>query len=93
MLAVRDDLLTELDELYGLKRGALRVRLPAVGSDELFAPVFSAFRSRYPGVDIQLIEGGSRLLESVLHAGDVEIAGLLQPVPSEFDSVPVRWSP
>src|SRR5271170_2972465 len=50
MLAVRDDLVAELDELRGLKRGALRVGLPAVGSDALFAPIFSAFRSRYPGV-------------------------------------------
>lgn len=93
MLAVRDDLVAELDELQGLKRGALRVGLPALGSDALFAPTFTAFRSQYPGIDIHLVEGGSRHLEAVLRAGDVEIAGLLQPVPDEFERTPIRNEP
>jgi len=89
MLAVRDDLVAELDDLRGLKRGQLRVGLPPVGSDVLFAPMFAAFRRSYPGIDIQLIEGGSRRLEEVLRAGEVEIAALLQPVPEEFECTPV----
>ncbi len=93
MLAIRDDLVAEIGELRGLERGVLRVGLPAVGSDALFAPVFSAFRSRYPGVDIHLVEGGSRHLEDVLRAGEVEVAGLLQPVPDEFERLPVRNEP
>jgi DNA-binding transcriptional LysR family regulator len=93
MLTERDDLVTELDELRGLKRGALRVGLPSVGSDALFAPIFSAFRSRHPNIDIRLTEGGSRHLEEVLRAGDVELAGLLQPVPEEFEWRPVRREP
>jgi DNA-binding transcriptional LysR family regulator len=93
MLAVRDDLVAELDDVRELKRGTLRVGLPAVGSDALFAPIFASFRSRYPGVEIQLIEGGSRHLEEVLRAGHVEIAGLLQPVPEEFDRVAVLNEP
>src|ERR1700761_6308257 len=43
MLAVRDDLATELDELRGLKRGVLRLGLPPLGSNILFAPVFAAY--------------------------------------------------
>ncbi|MCB8880313.1 LysR family transcriptional regulator [Acidisoma cellulosilytica] len=93
MLAERDDLMAELDALRGLRRGSLRVGLPAVGSDALFAPIFSAFRGRYPGIDIQLIEGGSRHLEDALRAGEVEIAGLIQPISPDFDSALVRHDP
>jgi DNA-binding transcriptional LysR family regulator len=93
MLGIRDDLVAELDSLQGLKRGVLRVGLPAVGSDILFAPIFASFRSRFPGIDIQLIERGSRELEEVLRSGQVEIAGLLQPVPEEFERVAVLNQP
>ena len=37
MLAERDDLLAELDELRGLRRGLLRLGLPPLGSSTLFA--------------------------------------------------------
>ena len=46
LLADRDDLLTELDEVRGLQRGSLRLGLPPVGSNTLFAPVFVRFRQR-----------------------------------------------
>jgi DNA-binding transcriptional LysR family regulator len=47
ILAERDDLIAELDELRGLKRGTLRLGLPPVGSSDLFAPLFSIYRSRF----------------------------------------------
>src|SRR5438309_414676 len=51
ILAERDDLVSELDELRGLKRGTLRLGLPPIGSNTLFAPLFAVYRSRYPGID------------------------------------------
>ena len=61
MLAERNDLMTELDELRGLKRGTLRLGLPPVGSSTLFAPLFAAYHKRHPGVEIRLVEhGGER---------------------------------
>lgn len=90
MLAERDDLVAELDELRGLKRGTLRLGLPPVGSSTLFAPLFAAYRSRYPGVDIRLVEHGSRRLEELLLAGDIELGASLLPVSAEFDWQAVR---
>ena len=43
MLAERNDLMAELDQLRGLKRGTLRLGLPPVGSSMLFAPLFATF--------------------------------------------------
>ena len=93
MLAERDDLLTELDDLRGLKRGTLRLGLPPVGSSTLFAPLFAIYRQRYPGVDIRLIEHGADRLEEILRAGDIELAASLLPAAADFLWQPVRSEP
>lgn len=93
MLAERDDLVMELDELRGLKRGVLRLGLPAIGSNTLFAPLFATYRSRYPGVDIRLVEQGSKRLEELLLAGELDLAASLLPVGPEFDWQEVRREP
>jgi DNA-binding transcriptional LysR family regulator len=89
----RDDLVAELDELRGLKRGTLRLGLPPVGSSTLFAPMFAAYRSRYPGVEIRLAEHGSRRLEELLLAGDIELGASLLPVSEDFEWQSVRREP
>lgn len=69
VLAERADLIAELSDLRGLQRGTLRLGLPPIGSDMLFAPLFAIYRSRYPGIDIQLVEHGSKRLEELVKAG------------------------
>jgi DNA-binding transcriptional LysR family regulator len=90
ILAERDDLVSELDELRGLKRGILRLGLPPVGSNTLFAPLFVVYRSRYPGIDIRLVEHGSGRLEELLLSGDIDLAASLLPVPDDFEWQDVR---
>ncbi|MEI9963829.1 MAG: LysR family transcriptional regulator [Caulobacteraceae bacterium] len=93
ILAERDDLIAELDELRGLKRGVLRLGLPPVGSSTLFAPLFAAYRSRYPGVEVRLVEHGSERLEEILLAGDIDLAASLLPMSEEFEFQEVRTEP
>lgn len=93
ILAERDDLAAELDELRGLKRGTLRVGLPPVGSSILFAPLFTAYRSRYPAIEIRLTERGGDRLREILLAGEIDIAGSLLPVPEDFERQDVRKEP
>ncbi|MCM0754536.1 LysR family transcriptional regulator [Desulfovibrio aminophilus] len=93
MLAETDDMLAELDELRGLQRGTLRLGLPLFGSSVLFAPIFALFRVRYPGVEIKLVEHGSKRLEELLRAGEVDLAASLLPVSEEFQWQDVRAEP
>ncbi len=93
MLAERDDLYAELDELKGLKRGVLRLGLPPLGSSSLFAPMFARFRSRYPQIEISLVEHGSRRLEEMVMAGEIELAASLKPVPDHMEWQPVAREP
>ena len=93
MLALGDNLLAELDELRGLKRGVLRLGLPPIGSSLLFAPLFAIYRGRYPGIDIRLVEQGSKRLEELLTTGEVELAAALLPISEDLDWQDVRSEP
>jgi DNA-binding transcriptional LysR family regulator len=93
MLALREELLAELQDLTDLRRGTLRIGLPLIGSSMLFAPLFATYRHRYPGIDIRLTEHGSLQLEDILRAGDIELGASLLPVSDEFEWQPVRSEP
>jgi DNA-binding transcriptional LysR family regulator len=82
--AEHDDLAAELSELQGLRRGALRLGLPALSSNT-FAPLFAVYRERYPGIDIRLVEHGSGRLEEILRAGEIDVAASLLPVSDDFE--------
>ncbi|MEJ2478721.1 MAG: LysR family transcriptional regulator [Acidihalobacter sp.] len=93
MLTERDDLIRELDELRGLQRGVLRLGLPPIGSSVLFAPLFATYRRLYPGIEISLVEYGSRRLEEMLLAGEIELAASLLPVSDAFEWQDVSREP
>jgi DNA-binding transcriptional LysR family regulator len=92
ILAERDDLIAELGELRGLKRGVLRLGLMPVGSGTLFAPLFAIYRKRYPGIDIRLVEYSERLQE-ILLSGEIELAASLLPVSEAFEWKDVHREP
>lgn len=93
MLADREKLTAELAKLRGVEIGQLRLGLPTLGSSVLFAPLVAVFRRQYPGVDIELIEHGSRRLEAALRAGEIELGATLWPIPDEFEWQLVRDEP
>jgi len=91
MLAERDDLLGELDELRDLKRGTLRLGLPPVSSGRVFAPYFAAYRRRHPLIEIRLTEHGAERLQQLLLSGEIEMAAALLPIDDEaFERQDVR---
>ncbi|CAK9891234.1 MULTISPECIES: LysR family transcriptional regulator [Pseudomonas] len=88
MLRLRQELLSELDDLSQLARGELRLGLPLLGSDALFARLFAEYRRRYPNISIQLFEGGSRSVEQAVLSGELELGGSLTPSDPAFACQP-----
>jgi DNA-binding transcriptional LysR family regulator len=93
LLTEGEDLIAELDELRGLKRGTLHIGFPRVGSSALFAPMFASFRRRYPGIEVELAVHDSNRLEEILRAGELDLAALVHPIPQDFDWQDVRTDP
>ena len=93
LLAERNDLIAEINDLRDLKGGTLRIGLPPVGCGVLFAQMFATYRSRYPRVNIELIEHGSKKLRECLGAGEVDLAALLIPIDETFAYQQVRNEP
>lgn len=88
MLRLRRELLTELDDLTRLHRGELRLGLPLLGADALFAGRFAEYRRRYPNIAVHLIEGGSKTMEELVYSGELELGGGLTPEDPAFDHQP-----
>ncbi|WP_243041614.1 LysR family transcriptional regulator [Dyella sedimenti] len=93
MLAESSRLREELDALRGLRRGELRLGLPPLGSNVLFAPLLARFRHQHPQIEIRLLEHGSRRLEQAVLAGELEITATLLPVGEGLAHQPVRDEP
>ncbi|MDD0973023.1 LysR family transcriptional regulator [Pseudomonas fontis] len=77
MLRLRQEMQNELDDLGQLARGELRLGLPLIGGDAVFAKIFAEYRQRYPNIKVQLLEGGSRSVEQAVLSGELELGGSL----------------
>lgn len=93
MLAEREDMVAELGDLSGLKKGTLRLGISRIGANTLFAPIFAAYRTRYPGIDIQVVEHGSERLLEIMLEGGLDLAASLLPTTENFDYQPLRREP
>ncbi|MFG1181219.1 LysR family transcriptional regulator [Xanthobacter versatilis] len=93
LLADRADLLAELDEIRGLRRGVLRLGLLPACSSVPFTPLLALYRQRFPEIEVRLVERDSAQLEDDLRTGDIDIAGTLLPISPEFDFEPLRREP
>lgn len=93
LLLELENLTAEINEFKGMIRGVLRIGLPPVASGALFAPMFTAYRSKYPDIEIELIEHGGRVLKDLLRKGEIEIAAVLRADDNEFDFMEIRREP
>lgn len=83
MLADADTARGEMAELAGLRRGRIRLGATPTLCTSLVVEVLVEFRERYPGVDIEILERGSRSLISALVEGSLDLALIVTSVSSE----------
>ncbi len=80
---------SDLADLTQMRHGELTFGIPALGN-MLVLPLVKAFRHRYPGIELHLLDGGTLTLEDALNSGRAELATLLKPVNSDqYDSIPI----
>ena len=80
VLSAMSQLKHELADLAGLGKGELVVGLPPMVGVAFFAPVVGAFRQRYPGIELKMVEDGALAIENSIRGGELEIGVAVLPV-------------
>jgi len=83
MLADADTARGEMAELAGLRRGRIRLGATPTLCTSLVTEVLADYRQRYPGIDIEILERGSRSLIAALVEGGLDLALIVTSVSSE----------
>ncbi len=83
ILDAREQLEKEMEDIANTKKGRVTIGVTGTFSAYLLPRVIHRFRTRYPNVNIALLEETLSRLESLLVAGKAEIAILMMPVQSE----------
>lgn len=82
MLADAEAARGEMAELAGLRRGRIRLGATPTLCTSLVVEVLVEFRERYPGVDVEILERGSRSLIEALLEGTLDLALIVTSVGS-----------
>lgn len=82
MLADAETARGEMAELAGLRRGRIRLGATPTLCTSLVVEVLAEFRERYPGIDVEMLERGSRSLIAALMEGALDLALIVTSVSS-----------
>ncbi|WP_181276148.1 LysR family transcriptional regulator [Brevibacterium oceani] len=74
MLADAEAVRRDMDELAGLRRGRVRLGATPTLCVSLVAEAISSFHREHPGIELELMEKGSRELVEALAAGGLDLA-------------------
>lgn len=84
MLADAEAARTEMAELAGLRAGRVRLGATPTLCTSLVAEALVSFRAQYPGIEVQILERGSRSLIGALADGELDLALIV-----DTDAAPV----
>lgn len=83
-LGVVHRLTLEVADLSALGRGQLTVGIPPM-VNLFFSPAVSAFRQRYPNIELTLSEHGGQVVEQQVASGELEVGATVLPGDSGLD--------
>lgn len=96
ILAEMQQLEDELADLQSLKHGSLTLGIPPMVG-HVYADLIRAYRTRYPGVELSLVEYGGRRIEQAVLEGELDLAITMLPTREEaalstldLDCYPIR---
>lgn len=93
MLADADSARAEMAELTGLRSGRVRLGATPTLCASLVVDVLGEFHARYPGVDIEILERGSRSLITSLMEGTLDLALIVTSVSSSAARAALELEP
>ncbi|MGY4003926.1 LysR family transcriptional regulator [Aeromonas sanarellii] len=96
ILAEMQQLEAELADLQSLQHGRLALGIPPMVG-HVYADLIRAYRSRYPNVELSIVEYGGRRIEQAVLEGELDLAITMLPTREggalcalDLDSYPIR---
>lgn len=87
MLADADTALVEMNEVAGLRQGRVRLGAPPTLCGTVVADALAAFHAAHPGVDLEIVEAGSRALVDRVVDGSLDFALTITRGKQRFEAV------
>ncbi len=84
-----DRLASRIDELNGLESGIIRIGTFSSVATHWLPNVISRFQKDFPNIDYELLIGDYAEIAEWIREGRVDCGFLCQPVPSEFEFLPL----
>lgn len=83
-----DDLFQTMDDVRSVRVGEVRLSIPGVLLDVYFPPLLTRFHRHFPGIDISVVEEGSKLTAASVGSGRADLGLVMLPVdePYRFES-------
>lgn len=86
-----NDLYRTIDDVRSVRSGEVRLSTPGVLLDMYFAPLLAQFRNKFPGIDINIVEEGSKLVVKAVLSNQADLGMVMLPVEhsSQFETTVV----
>ena len=83
-----DDLVQSMADVRSVRVGEVHLSTPGVLLDVYFPPLLARFHRRFPGIDISVVEEGSKLTAASVGSGRADLGMVMLPVdePYRFES-------
>jgi len=95
IISLMDSIPLEVENYHELNKGEIKIGIPPLTGSSFFPKIIGEFNSRFPNVEIQLFESGSKQIEHKLEGGELDI-GIMVPDPIKnhlYDSIDFVRSP
>jgi DNA-binding transcriptional LysR family regulator len=73
----------EMGELRGLTKGEMRIGIPSMLGSYYFPPILMGFKHRYPQLSLSVYEQGTRRLQDMIRAGDLDLGVVVSDPPAQ----------
>ena len=82
LISLMDNIPIEIHNLIKLKKGVINIGIPPIIGASFFPRIIGEFKSIFPGIEIKLLEVGSKIIEEKLEKGDLDI-GIVCSYPND----------
>ncbi len=82
IINIVENLHKEFDDISSLRKGRLKIGLTPSKANNPLPEILPVFRKEYPGIDLEIVEDNSSVLEDMLLHGQVDLCMMNLPIKS-----------